>query len=34
MLETAEGFDKDNWPDMADPAFLTRTYSHYGIKPW
>ena len=34
MLETAEGFDKDHWPDMADPAFLTRTYSHYGIKPW
>ena len=34
MLETAEGFDKDQWPDLADPAFMTRTYSHYGIKPW
>jgi sporulation protein YlmC with PRC-barrel domain len=34
MLETAEGFDKDNWPDMADPAFRNRTYSHYGIEPW
>lgn len=34
MLETAEGFDKDNWPDMANPAFMERTYSHYGIKPW
>jgi sporulation protein YlmC with PRC-barrel domain len=34
MLETAEGFDKDNWPDMADPAFMNSTYSHYGIKPW
>ena len=34
MLETAEGFDKDKWPDMADPAFLARTYDHYGIKPW
>lgn len=34
MLESAEGFDKDDWPDMADPSFLTRTYSHYGIKPW
>jgi sporulation protein YlmC with PRC-barrel domain len=34
MLETAEGFDKDQWPDMADPAFMARTYSHYGIKPW
>lgn len=34
MLETAEGFDKDHWPDMADPAFMKKTYSHYGIKPW
>lgn len=34
MLETAEGFDKDNWPDMADPAFRNRIYSHYGIEPW
>lgn len=34
MLETAEGFDKDHWPDMADPAFMNTTYSHYGIKPW
>lgn len=34
MLEKAEGFDKDNWPDMADPSFLKRTYTHYGIKPW
>jgi sporulation protein YlmC with PRC-barrel domain len=34
MLESADGFDKDQWPDMADPAFLSQTYSHYGIKPW
>jgi sporulation protein YlmC with PRC-barrel domain len=34
MLETAEGFDKDQWPDMADPAFMERTYSHFGIEPW
>ena len=34
MLETAEGFDKDHWPDMADRAFMNSTYSHYGIKPW
>ena len=34
MLESAEGFDKENWPDMADPAFMNSTYSHYGIKPW
>ena len=30
-LETAEGFDKGNWPDMADPTFRTRTYGHYGV---
>jgi len=34
MLETAEGFEKDHWPDMADPAFMKSTYSHYGIQPW
>jgi sporulation protein YlmC with PRC-barrel domain len=34
MLETAEGFDKEEWPDMADPAFRNRTYTHYGIEPW
>jgi sporulation protein YlmC with PRC-barrel domain len=34
MLETAEGFDKDNSPDMADPAFFARIYDRYGIKPW
>lgn len=34
MLETADGFDSDHWPDMADPDFRARTYSHYGIEPW
>ncbi|MGE0754616.1 MAG: PRC-barrel domain-containing protein [Alphaproteobacteria bacterium] len=29
-LKAAEGFDKDNWPNMADPAFRDRLYSHYG----
>jgi sporulation protein YlmC with PRC-barrel domain len=33
-LENAEGFDKDNWPDFADPAFRDRTYSYYGAAPW
>lgn len=33
-LESAEGFDKDHWPDLADPAFRTRTYNHYGIESW
>jgi sporulation protein YlmC with PRC-barrel domain len=33
-LETAPGFDKDNWPDMADHSFASRVYSHYGAKPY
>lgn len=33
-LEAAEGFDKDHWPDMADPAFQIRTYGYFGIEPW
>lgn len=33
-LESAEGFDKDHWPDMADPAFQTRIFNHYGVAPW
>lgn len=31
-LKDAEGFDKDNWPDMADPTFRSNLYEHYGIK--
>jgi sporulation protein YlmC with PRC-barrel domain len=34
VLERAPGFDKDNWPDMADPAFGTTVYRHYGYKPY
>lgn len=33
-LENATGFDKDNWPDMADPRFGTTIYKHYGYKPY
>ncbi len=33
-LENAPGFDKDNWPDMADPDWGTQVYSHYGSKPY
>ena len=29
-LETAPGFDKDNWPDMANPDFGKQIYGHYG----
>jgi sporulation protein YlmC with PRC-barrel domain len=34
VLESAPGFDKDNWPDMADPTFATSVYRHYGYKPY
>jgi sporulation protein YlmC with PRC-barrel domain len=29
-LENAPSFDKDNWPDMADPSFWTKICSYYG----
>lgn len=31
LLENAEGFDKDHWPDMADPKFRQNVYGQYGI---
>src|SRR6476659_1025832 len=33
-LEEAAGFDKGNWPNMADPAFGSSLYRHYGFKPY
>jgi sporulation protein YlmC with PRC-barrel domain len=33
-LENATGFEKDNWPDMADARFGTTIYRHYGFKPY
>jgi sporulation protein YlmC with PRC-barrel domain len=33
-LENATGFDKDNWPNMADPSFGSTLYRHYGLKPY
>lgn len=30
-LKEAEGFDKDNWPNMSDPTFRGNLYKHYGI---
>jgi sporulation protein YlmC with PRC-barrel domain len=33
-LERAPGFDKDNWPDMADPAWGGQIHSHYGVRPY
>ena len=32
VLENAPGFDKDNWPDMADPSWGTQIHSHYGSR--
>ena len=31
-LENAPGFDKDNWPDFASPAFREQHMSHYRVK--
>ena len=33
-LKLAPGFDKDKWPDMADPARATNLHSYYGTKPY
>jgi sporulation protein YlmC with PRC-barrel domain len=33
-LEKAPGFDKDNWPDMADPAFGREIHQHCGQTPY
>jgi len=33
-LENAPGFDKDNWPDMAEESFRSQLYSYYGAKPY
>lgn len=33
-LENAPGFDKDNWPDMADPSWGSQVFDYYGKKPY
>jgi sporulation protein YlmC with PRC-barrel domain len=33
-LENAPGFDKDQWPDMANPAWATKVHTYYGRKPY
>jgi len=33
-LENAPGFDKDNWPDMADASFGNQVHQYYGSKPY
>jgi sporulation protein YlmC with PRC-barrel domain len=33
-LTKAPGFDKNNWPDMADPVWGAKIYSYYGARPY
>ncbi|MEZ5351863.1 MAG: PRC-barrel domain-containing protein [Bryobacteraceae bacterium] len=33
-LESAPGFDKDNWPNMADRIWGESVYTHYGHRPY
>ena len=33
-MEDAEGFDKDNWPRMADTAWATQVHEYYGQRPY
>lgn len=30
QIKNAPGFDKDNWPDMADSDFMNKMHSFYG----
>ena len=34
LLENAPGFDKDNWPNMADSIWENSIYKHYGYTPY
>ena len=34
LLEKAPGFDKSDWPNMADQAWGTKIYNYYGTKPF
>lgn len=31
-LESAPGFDKDEWPNFADASFRDSIYGHYGVR--
>jgi sporulation protein YlmC with PRC-barrel domain len=33
-LKNAPGFDKDNWPDMADNSWGSEIFRYYGTKPY
>ncbi|MBC7945894.1 MAG: PRC-barrel domain-containing protein [Burkholderiales bacterium] len=34
QLENAPGFDKDNWPQMADRQWAASIHSHYRARPY
>jgi len=34
LLEKAPGFDKNNWPDMADLSLGSTLYGYYGYTPY
>lgn len=34
LLESAPGFDKDDWPDMADHLWADKIHSYYGTTPY
>jgi sporulation protein YlmC with PRC-barrel domain len=34
LLKRAPGFDKNNWPDMTDPAWGAELYTYYGYRPY
>src|SRR5919197_755768 len=33
-LKNAPGFDKDNWPSMADRSWAEQVYAYYGVTPY
>jgi len=33
-LDSAPGFDKDNWPNMSDQTWAQGIHSYYGTKPY
>ncbi len=33
-FENAEGFDKDHWPNMANPSWEEKTHSTFGAQPY
>lgn len=34
QIKNAPGFDKDNWPTMADPKWAATVHAYYGSEPY